>query len=89
MVTADVPAPIDCEAVVLLRFVLLVPHSNHAFAESPFGFTLPLIVAPVAEIEEAAAVITVGAPPAWVTVKVWPAIVIVPLRCAAPLAATL
>ena len=39
----------------------LVPHSNQAVVDRPFGFTLPFNLAPVVVIEVAALVVTVGA----------------------------
>jgi hypothetical protein len=41
----------------------LVPHSNHASVARPFGFTLPLSVAPVVPTPVAASVVTVGTAP--------------------------
>jgi hypothetical protein len=47
MVTGPVPDPAGCTGVVFGdASVLLVPHSNHAVAGLPFGFTVPVSVAP-------------------------------------------
>jgi hypothetical protein len=52
--------------------------------------TEPVVVADVARLDEAGLMVNVQGAPAWVTVKVWPPIVIVPLRDVVPaLAATL
>ncbi|MCP2501015.1 MAG: hypothetical protein NCA08_05560 [Deltaproteobacteria bacterium] len=39
----------------------LVPHSNHAVVDRPFGFTLPFNVPPPDVTEVAAFVVTIGA----------------------------
>ena len=55
------PAPIDCEAVdEKLERVLLVPHSNHAVVDEPFGFSVAFSVAALVVIDVAAVVVTVG-----------------------------
>jgi hypothetical protein len=46
--------------LVEVASVLLVPHSNHALVEAPFGFTVPLSVADPDVTELAAVVVTVG-----------------------------
>jgi hypothetical protein len=61
--TADavVPDPTDCDVVLVnVASVLLVPHSNHAFVDAPFGFTLPFSVPALEVTELAAVVVTVG-----------------------------
>ena len=58
---ALVPEPADCAVVaVKVESVLDVPHSNHAVVETPFGFTVPFIVAELVVTELAAVVVTVG-----------------------------
>ena len=59
--TALVPDPDDWEVVELkVARVLLVPHSNHDVVDAPFGFTVPLTVAPLEVTELAAVVVTTG-----------------------------
>jgi hypothetical protein len=59
---ALVPDPTDCAVVeVKVESVLDVPHSNQAVVETPFGFTLPFIVAELVVTELAAVVVTDGA----------------------------
>jgi hypothetical protein len=56
-----VPEPTDWAVVeVNVERVLEVPHSNHAVAAAPFGFTVPFIVAELVVTELAALVATVG-----------------------------
>jgi hypothetical protein len=58
---ALVPEPADCALVaVKVERVLEVPHSNQAVVETPFGFTVPFIVAELVVTELAAVVVTVG-----------------------------
>jgi hypothetical protein len=58
---AVVPDPAACRVVLVnVVSVLLVPHSNHAFVDAPFGFTVPFSVAPVVVTALAAVVVTVG-----------------------------
>ena len=58
---ALVPDPTDCAVVeVNMESVLDVPHSNHAVVETPFGLTVPFIVAELVVTELAAVVVTVG-----------------------------
>ena len=52
--------------------------------------TVPVAAADVVRFDDVGAMVNVHGAPAWVTVKVWPPIVIVPLRDVVPvLAATL
>ena len=52
--------------------------------------TVPVAAAEVVRFDDVGAMVNVQGAPAWVTVKVWPPIVIVPLRAVVPvLAATL
>jgi hypothetical protein len=56
-----VPEPTDWAVVeVNVERVLEVPHSNHAVAAAPFGFTVPFIVAELVVTELAAVVVTDG-----------------------------
>ena len=60
--TILVPEPMDCVVVVVnVLKVLLVPHSNHADVDAPFGFTLPFKFAEPDVTEAATVVVTVGA----------------------------
>ena len=73
--TALVPEPIDCDVVlVYVDSVLLVPHSNHAVVDAPFGFTVPFNVAALEVTELAAVVVAVGRTAAVVKLKM-------PSRC--------
>jgi hypothetical protein len=57
-----VPDPRDwLEVTLKVARVGLVPHSNHAVVEMPFGFTPPFNVAPLAVTKVAAFVTAVGA----------------------------
>jgi hypothetical protein len=47
----------------------LVPHSNHPFVVSPFGFTPPFKTPPVVVTDVVALVVTVGATAAVVVLK--------------------
>ena len=49
------------EVTLKVARVGLVPHSNHAVVEMPFGFTPPFNVAPSDITEVAAFVVAVGA----------------------------
>ena len=58
---ALVPDPTDCAVVeVNVESVLDVPHSNHAVVRTPFGLTVPFIVAEFVVTELAGVVATVG-----------------------------
>ena len=58
---ALVPDPSDCAVVaVKVASVLDVPHSNQPVVETPFGLTVPFIVAELVVTELAAVVVTVG-----------------------------
>ena len=57
--TADVPEPRLCD-VVVLPYDAVVPYSNNAVVEAPFGFTVPFNVAPVRLMLLATPVVTRG-----------------------------
>ena len=58
---AVVPDPTDCAVVAVnVERVLDVPHSNQAVVETPFGLTVPFIVAELVVTELAAVVVTDG-----------------------------
>jgi hypothetical protein len=58
---AVVPDPTDWADVdVNVDSVLEVPHSNHPVVETPFGLTVPFMVAELVVTELAAVVVTVG-----------------------------
>jgi hypothetical protein len=58
---ALVPEPSDWEVVaVKVESVLDVPHSNHAVVRTPFGLTVPFIVAEFDVTELADVEVTVG-----------------------------
>ncbi len=59
--TGLVPKPADCAGVVLnVARLLLLPHSNHAEAGLPLGFTVPDSVAPPPLTPVAGKVVAVG-----------------------------
>jgi hypothetical protein len=58
---ALVPEPTDCAVVaVKVESVFDVPHSNQPVVETPFGLTVPFIVAELVVTELAEVVVTVG-----------------------------
>ena len=59
--TTLVPDPIDCnDVLVKVARVLVVPHSNNALEDDPFGFTFPFNVAELEVTELATPVVSVG-----------------------------
>ena len=81
--TALVPDPDDWEVVELkVARVLLVPHSNHDEVDAPFGFTVPLSVAPLEVTELGAVVMTVGSTALVVKLRI-PSFCVPALFCAA------
>jgi hypothetical protein len=80
---ALVPEPADCAVVeVKVESVLDVPHSNQAVVETPFGFTVPFIVAELVVTELAAVVVTVGKFAPVVKLRI-PSFCVPPLFCPA------
>jgi hypothetical protein len=81
--TEEVPDPTDCEVVeVNVVRVLLVPHSNHAVVEAPFGLTPPFNVAPFIATPLAEVVETVGGTVPVVKLRI-PSLCVPALFCAA------
>ena len=83
------PLPVpDAPAVIVIQSTLLV--ANHPHPEPPVTPTVPVAAADVVRFDDVGLIVNVQGAPAWVTVKVCPPIVIVPVRDVVPvLAATL
>jgi len=81
------PLP-DAPALMVIQASLLV--ADQLQPVPAVTVTVPVVAADVVRFDEVGAIVNVQGAPAWVTVKVWPPIVIVPVRDVVPaLAVTL
>jgi hypothetical protein len=76
-VTVPFPVPVPPDAMVIHGALVVATQLQLALAVTP---TVPLVAADVVKSAETGEIVNVHGAPAWVTVKVCPAIVIVPLR---------